>query len=320
MRFFLHFTMENPRVFSTMLEFEEQFKTEEDCYEYLKQHKWAKGYCCPKCEHDRAWISATGNTVCQECEHHNSLTAGTIFHGTSKPLMLWFRAIWYITEQKNGVSALGLQRAIGLGSYHTAWAWLHKLRCAMVNPDRDRLSGVVEVDEAFYGGAKKGKGGRGAEGKVLILIATENNNDAPGRIRMVEIPDASGDSLISAIQEMVELGSTIQTDGWKGYSKLNQKGYTREVIPRENTNPGESLLPLADLNISLFKRWALGTHQGAIGHDHIGYYMDEFTFRYNRRKSKNRGLLFQRLVENAVRIDPIPESLLVGGNYDIHHN
>lgn len=316
----LRFTMEDPQVFSTMLDFEEQFKTEQDCYDYLSQFKWPNGYCCPRCEHDQAWFTAHGNSICRKCEHHNSLRAGTIFHGSPKPLMLWFRAIWYITEQKNGVSALGLQRALGLGSYHTAWSWLHKLRCAMVNPDRDRLSGVVEVDEAFYGGAQKGKRGRGAEGKIMILVATENKDGVPGRVRFVEIADASAESLTTAISNIVEPGSTIQTDGWKGYATLDETGFKREIIPRQKNQPSESLLPMADLNISLFKRWALGTHQGAIGHDHIGYYLDEFTFRFNRRKSKNRGLLFQRLIENSVRIDPVPESLLVGGNYGLHHN
>lgn len=234
--------------------------------------------------------------------------------------MLWFRAIWYVTEQKNGVSALGLQRALGLGSYHTAWAWLHKLRCAMVRPDRDRLSGLVEVDEALYGGVKKGKRGRGADGKALILVATEDKNGVPGRVRLVQILDASEDSLKAALKQIVEPGSTVRTDGWAGYTKLDKIGLAHDIVAKETVENRENLLPMAHLNISLFKRWILGTHQGAIGHDHLGFYLDEFTFRFNRRKSKARGLLFQRLVENAMQIDPVTEELLIGGNYEIHHN
>lgn len=312
--------MKELAIFSTMLDFEEQFKTEQDCYEYLERFKWPDGFICPRCEHSESWSSARGTMICRKCEHHNSLTAGTIFHGSNKPLKLWFQAIWYVTEQKNGVSALGLQRALGLGSYHTAWAWLHKLRCAMVRPGRDRLSGIVEVDEAFYGGVKKGKRGRGADGKALIFVATEDNDGVPGRIRLVQIWNASAESLTAALNDTVEPGSIVRTDGWKGYQSLKPKGYKHEVISKENAEVSSNLLPMAHLNISLFKRWVLGTHQGAIGHDHIGYYLDEFTFRYNRRRSKARGLLFQRLVENAMQVDPVPEELLVGGNYEIHHN
>jgi transposase-like protein len=312
--------MEDPPIFSTMLDFEEQFKTDQDCYGYLQKFKWPEGFMCPRCGHSEAWTSARGMMICRKCEHHNSLTAGTIFHGSNKPLRLWFRAIWYVTEQKNGVSALGLQRALGLGSYHTAWAWLHKLRCAMVSPGRDRLSGIVEVDEAFYGGVKKGKRGRGADGKALLFIATEDNDGVPGRVRLVQIWNASAESLTAALNNTVEPGSIVRTDGWKGYAGIKSKGYQHEIISKENAELSENLLPMAHLNISLFKRWILGTHQGAIGHDHIGYYLDEFTFRFNRRRSEARGLLFQRLVENAMQVDPVPEELLVGGNYELHHN
>ncbi len=312
--------MEETPLFSTMLEFEEQFRTEQDCHEYLQKFKWPDGYKCPLCDHPKGWISSKGNMICCECEHHNSLTASTIFHGSRKPLMLWFRAMWYVTEQKNGVSALGLQRAIGLGSYHTAWAWLHKLRCAMVRPDRDRLKGTVEVDEALYGGVKKGKRGRGADGKALILVATEDDDGFPGRVRLVQIWDASEDSLKAALAQTVEPGSTVRTDGWAGYTNLDEIGLKHEVVTKATATNSENLMPMAHLNISLFKRWILGTHQGAIGHDHLGFYLDEFTFRFNRRKSKARGLLFQRLVENAMQTDPVPEELLIGGNYEIHHN
>jgi transposase-like protein len=298
-----------------MLEFESEFRTEADCICYLRELRWPDGFRCLKCGHREVWTTAQSLVICPNCQHKTSLTSGTIFHQTRKPLLLWFRAIWYLTEQKSGVSALGLQRALGLGSYHTAWTWLHKLRCAMVRPGRDRLRGVVEVDEAFYGGAKAGKRGRGAEGKALILIATEDKAGAPGRLRMRRIEDASSRSLLGALEQMVESGSRIRTDGWNGYKGLLKAGYDHEVVDGGSCLTGEDLLPMAHLNIALLKRWLLGTHQGAIGQDHLDYYLDEFTFRFNRRTSKSRGLLFQRLVEQALNVEPVMEKQLKAGNY-----
>jgi len=303
---------------STMLDFEHQFREESDCLSYLQKFKWPNGYQCLKCGSTEYWIASGNVTVCRNCQYQCSLTAGTIFHGTRKPLMFWFRAIWYVTEQKNGVSALGLQRALGLGSYHTAWTWMHKLRCAMVRPGRDRLSGCVEVDEAYYGGIKKGKRGRGADGKALILIATEDKNGKPGRVRLRHIEDASGKSLLDALKQMVEPGSRIRTDGWKGYSALCKNGFEHQVVDGGSCLVGEDLLPMAHLTVSLLKRWLLGTHQGAIGHSHLGYYLDEYTFRFNRRTSKSRGLLFQRLIEQAMAVDPVMNKELNNGNYDAH--
>ena len=303
-----------------MLDFEHQFQEEADCYAYLQNLKWPEGYRCPKCNHCEAWQASNGLTICRNCQHQSSLTAGTIFHKTRKPLLFWFRAIWYVTQQKHGVSALGLQRALGLGSYHTAWAWMHKLRCAMVRPGRDRLSGTVEVDEAYYGGLKKGKRGRGAEGKALILIASEDQNGKPGRIRLQHIEDACGNSLLKALGDMVEPGSRIRTDGWKGYNALRQAGYQHDVVDGGSCLVGEDLLPMAHLITSLLKRWLLGTHQGAVGHSHLGYYLDEFTFRFNRRTSKSRGLLFERLVAQAMMIDPVMNSDLENKNYETPSN
>ncbi len=300
---------------SKMLDFEHQFRHESDCVEYLQKLKWSDGYKCPKCAHYEAWQSKNGLAICKQCQHQCSLTAGTIFHKTRKPLLFWFRAIWYVTQQKHGVSALGLQRALDLGSYHTAWAWMHKLRCAMVRPGRDRLSGIVEVDEAYYGGIKKGKRGRGADGKALVLIASEDKNGKPGRIRLRHIEDASGKCLLRALQEMVEPGSRIRTDGWKGYSRLQRSGYEHDVVDGGSCLVGEDLLPMAHLITSLLKRWLLGTHQGAIGHSHLGYYLDEFTFRFNRRTSKSRGLLFERLIAQAMTVSPVMNNDLENGEY-----
>jgi transposase-like protein len=303
-----------------MLEFEAQFKSESDCVDYLEQFKWPQGFVCPRCGCEKYWRSDRRLYLCRGCEMQISLTSGTIFHQTRKPLMMWFRAMWYATQQKYGVSALGLQRALGLASYNTAWSWLHKLRCAMVRPGRDHLKGTVEVDETYVGGVKTGKRGRGASGKTLVLIAVEDPGQTLGRIRLRHIPDAGEKSLLDALKTMVEPGSTIRTDGWAGYANLSKNGFGHQVVDGGSCKVGEDLLPLAHRVAALLKRWLLGTHQGAVNQSHLAYYLDEFTFRFNRRTSASRGLLFQRLVEHAMQIDPVYNKSLKGGNYDKNHS
>lgn len=299
----------------TIMEFEERFATEEACREYLFKLRWPDGFRCSHCEGQTAWSRNRDLHECANCGFQTSVTAGTIFQDTKKPLGLWFRAIWYVVGQKNGVSALGLQRVLGLGSYRTAWTWLHKLRRAMVRPGRDRLSGTVEVDETYIGGEKPGKRGRGAAGKTLVVIAVEDKGNRLGRIRLRRVADASADSLTAAVKESVEPGSTVRTDGWSGYSALASKGYTHTVV-RQDVAVGENLLPLANRVAALLKRWLMGTHQGAVHPSHLDYYLDEFTFRFNRRTSRSRGKLFYRLVQQAVLVDPVPVKDIEGGTTD----
>jgi transposase-like protein len=249
---------------------------------------------------------------CQECGHQTSVTAGTIFQDTRKPLVDWFRAMYWLASQKNGASALGLQRVLGLGSYKTAWTWLHKLRRAMVRPSRDRLSGRVEVDETYLGGMEEGKRGRQTERKSLIVIAAQEDGPGIGRIRMKRIPDASAESLIGFAQEAIQPGSTVHTDGWLGYIPLEENGYAHEITFLKGKKESASeLMPRVHRIASLLKRWILGTHQGAVSHEHLEYYLDEFTFRFNRRRSANRGKLFYRLVQQAVAIDPVPYKSMI---------
>ena len=299
----------------TVLEFEKRFSTEKACREYLFQLRWPEGFRCSRCGFHEAWITKRGLYRCKKCDFQISVTAGTIFQDTHKPLRLWFRAMWYVTNQKQGVSALGLQKFLGLGSYKTAWIWLHKLRRAMVRPGRDRLSGSVEVDETYVGGEHEGKRGRGSEGKALVLVAAEDKGDVFGRIRLVRIKDASADCLIGAIKRSVEPKSTIRTDGWNGYKPLEYENY-HHIIIRKEAAVGDNPLPLANRVASLLKRWLLGTHQGAVQQSHLDYYLDEFTFRFNRRTSRFRGKLFYRLVQQAVVIQPITREEIRGGtNY-----
>lgn len=288
----------------TVLEFRERFATEEACRAYLEALRWPDGFACPQCGGSRAWAMQRGLHWCRDCDYQASVTAGTLFQDTHKPLRLWFEAMWYVTNQKSGVSALGLQRVLGLGSYHTAWSWLHKLRRAMVRPGRDRLSGVVEVDEVFIGGERPGKRGRGAAGKTLVIIAAQQEGKRIGRVRLRRVADAAGESLEPAIWEMVEPGSTVRTDGWGGYNGLTELGYQHRVIQKD-AHLGDNLLPLVNLVASLLKRWLLGTHQGGVQHSHLDYYLDEYTFRFNRRTSKSRGLLFYRLISQAIDLGPV---------------
>ena len=179
----------------------------------------------------------------------------------------------------------------------------------MVRPGRDRLAGVVEVDEIFIGGERSGKRGRGAAGKTLVVIAAQQAEKGIGRIRLSRVANAAGESLEPAVQQMVEPGSEVHTDGWRGYNGLPGLGYQHKVI-RETPDLGDNLLPLANRVASLLKRWLLGTHQGAVQSSHLDYYLDEYTFRFNRRTSKSRGLLFYRLITQAVHLRPITGSPL----------
>ena len=295
-----------------LLELEARFSTEEACRGYLFQLRWPDGFGCPRCGGRKAWPASDLLWECAGCHRQISVTAGTIFQDSRLPLTLWFRAVWWVTSQKNGVSAMGLQRGLGLKSYKTAWTMLHKLRHAMVRPGRDRLQGRVEVDEAFVGGEEEGVHGRQIESKAMIAVAVEEDGDGIGRIRMRRIPDASAESLMPFIEDSVEPDSVVHTDGWLGYQPLNGKGYRHTItFLKGNRKTASELMPRVHLAVALLKRWLLGTHQGGVSTEHLDAYLDEFTFRFNRRKSRSRGKLFYRLLEQAVAVEPLPYKSLV---------
>ena len=215
---------------------------------------------------------------------------------------------------------MGLQRVLGLKSYTTAWTWLQKIRTAMVNPNRTKLSGTVEVDECYIGGEEHdGKRGRGAtENKSLVVIGIElpesEKKNQLGRVRMKVIPDASGDSLVGFIKENVEPGSTVITDGWSGFASAGKNGFAHVVLTKFEVADSKNILPHVHMIVSLLKRWLLGTHQGAVQEMHLQAYLDEYVFRFNRRKSANRGLLFYRLLECAMHVPPTTQDELLGHN------
>jgi transposase-like protein len=292
---------------------DEWFRSDAACRDYIRRLRWPNGFVCAHCGVGKEpWGMAGGWLRCRTCRGETSLTAGTIFEGTRKPLRLWFLAMWFVTSQKNGVSALGLQRVLGLGSYETAWTWLHKLRRAMVRPGRDLLSGAVEVDETYIGGPEEGTRGRETDNKAIVAVAAEKNGRGPGRIRLGRINDVSADSLLPFVQSAVTPGTTVDTDGWRGYAGLAAAGYQHRVtVISGGSDPAHEVMPRVHLVASLLKRWLIGTHQGGIQHQHLDYYLDEFTFRFNRRRSQARGLLFHRLAQQAVAVAPAPYHTIV---------
>jgi len=305
----------------TFDEFVKRFSTEEQCRDYLFQLRWPDGFECPHCGGREYGIIGDKLYWCVKCKYKMSVTSGTIFQDTRSPLKTWFTAIWWITTQKYGASAEGLQQILGLSSYETAWTWLHKIRKAMVRSDRSKLTGTVEVDETYIGGEEHSTStGRGTGNKVLVAIAVELRETGkssktglkkPGRVRLSVIADASTESLKPFVIDNIEKGSEVITDGWSSYSFLAKSGYTHTVYVQSKKEADEKILPHVHLIISLLKRWLLGTHQGAVSDKHMQAYLEEYTFRFNRRDSAKRGLLFQRLLEGAVDCSPLTYNDLV---------
>jgi transposase-like protein/predicted RNA-binding Zn-ribbon protein involved in translation (DUF1610 family) len=297
----------------TLLELERRFSDASSCRAYLLALRWPGGFVCPGCGGRQGLAIRRELWRCGQCRRETSVTAGTIFQDSKLPLTVWFRAMWQVTSQKNGMSALGLQRVLGLGSYKTAWAMLHKLRRAMVRPGRDRLHGVVEVDETYWGGQEEGVRGRQTLDKALIAVAAEaapGRGQAIGRIRLRHIPNTNRATLHGFIAQAIEPGSTVVTDGLQSYRDLKGYVHDRSVEQRQPAD-AEHLLPRVHRVASLLKRWLLGTHQGAIAHEHLNDYLDEFTFRFNRRQSASRGKLFYRLAQQAMQVEPAPFDSLV---------
>ena len=296
----------------TRLELDEFFPDDAACLEYVEGLRWPEGFVCVGCGGlGEVWRASRGRLVCPHCRRQTSVLAGTVFHRTRSPLRLWFLAAWELTSQKYGANALGLQRVLGLGSYKTAWVWLHKLRRAMVRPDRDQLSGVVQVDESYVGGVEAGVRGRETIKKAIVAIAAEVDGRKIGRIRLRWVPDLSAPVLRGFVKDSIAPASTVHTDGWPSYQGLAKLGLRHTVTNLSTSgDPAHVLMSAVHRVASLLKRWVLGTLQGGIAREHLPYYLDEFTFRFNRRTSRARGLLFYRLLEQAVQCAPTPASAL----------
>jgi transposase-like protein len=297
----------------TWSEFMDWFHSEQACSDYLERLRWPKEFLCPKCGViGTAVKTSRARLVCQSCKHQTSVTAGTIFDKTRTPLKVWLAGAWYVTNQKHGVSALGLQSVLGLGSYQTAWTMLHRFRRAMVRPGRELLNGLVEVDETYIAIGDKSipPGGKRRHRKItktLVVIAVEMIEPKGfGRIRLKRITDASESQVIPFVKDVIQAGATVHTDGSAAYRSLEEEGYVhKRSVVRGSEIPAHVSLPGVHRVASLIQRWLLGTHQGAVQPAKLDHYLDEFVFRFNRRKSLSRGMLFYRLVEQALIATPV---------------
>lgn len=292
-------------------EFQSWFATDADCLDYLEWLRWPDGFACARCGNVGGWRVADGSFKCTGCKTQTAVTAGTLFDRRRTPLTVWFQACWEFATAKDGISALALKRTLQIGSYQTAWAMLHRLRSVLIRPGRELLSGQVEVDETYIGGEEAGLAGGRAKGKkALVVVAVEVTSPKGfGRCRMRIIPDGSASSLHPFITDNIAVGSTVITDGWNGYLGINKAGYTHDRRSQRAAKAlGEDidkLLPGVHRIASLAKRWLLSTHQGAVNTEHLTGYLDEFCFRFNRRRSRSRGLVFLRVLQLAVGHDPV---------------
>ena len=284
-------------------------------YGYIEGLRWPDEFFCRACGcFGEPWRATRGRLVCSSCRHQTSVTTGTIFEKTRTPLTTWFEVAWHLTTAKNGMSAQTLSRTLGT-SYQVAWAMLHRYRVAMVRAEREPLRGEVEVDEAFVGGVDHGgKRGRGTRKSIVVIAVEVERPKGFGRVRMRHVPDASGTSLMPFVCDVVAPGSLMLTDGWGGYKELPEHGYAhRATVLSTSGNPANVSMPGVHRIASLLKRWILGTHHGSIDPDHLQSYLEEFTFRFNRRSSGSCGLVFRRLLEQAVDTAPVTEAAVTHG-------
>lgn len=299
-----------------IIDFSDRFTDDESCRIYLETIRWPHGFICPVCKTKDAWKTSRNTFYCSNCKRQTSVTAGTIFAATRIPLRVWFYAMWFLTGEKNGISAKGLQRELGISRYETVWTIIHKLRRSMVRPGRDLLSGNIEIDETYIGGPEGNLKGRKVESNSIVAIAVEVQGDSMGRIRLKRIPDVSSASLHGFVSETIERKSSILTDAWNGYNGLTKLDYNHNIVNIKRSGMlAHELLPHVSRVAALLKRWLLGTHQGAIEKKHLDFYLDEFVFRFNRRTSKHRGKLFYRLIQQTLQFDPITwEEVSAGTN------
>ena len=277
--------MARPSFPESLAEFQARFSTEEACAACLAQSRWPDGFTCPRCGGKEAFgLPRRGLCQCKGCGYQVSVTAGTVMHRTRVSLTQWFRAAYLMTTLTPGISAVQLQRQLGLGSYRTAWTMLHKLRRATVNPDREKLRGNVEVDDAYVGGKEEDVVGRQVETKTPVAVAVEVRGRASGRIRLRALRDMSGESLVPFVQAVVEPGSAVYTDGWSGYEGLKKAGYKHRVRPMKGAKDPSKVLRHAHRAVSNLKARLLGTHHG-VSQKHLQPYLDEFAFRFNRRRT-----------------------------------
>jgi transposase-like protein len=289
----------------SIVDFQERFPDDAACLEYLAASRWPEGFRCPACEGERAWVLERRHLwECAECHQQTSVTAGTVMHGTRTSLRLWFWAAYLVATHTPGISAVQLQRQLGISRYETAWLILQKLRRSMVAPERKPLRGEVEVDETLVGGYHEGRrGGRQRDGtKTLVGVIVEVRGEGSGRLRLEVLPDAGQDTLTPWVKTNVERGAIVHTDGWDGYGKLAGAGFDhRPLLQRRDHPDARKLLPRAHRAVSNLKTWLQGTHRG-VSPEHLQVYLDEFVFRHNRRRTPMAA--FQTLLGLGAQHEP----------------
>ena len=306
----------------TYREFVVMFPDEEACLRYIEGLRWPDGFICPTCGNiNESWRASRGRLVCSACHKHVRIGAGTIFDKTRTPLTTWFEAAWHVTTAKNGMSAKTLERTLGT-SYRVAWTMLQRYRIAMVRAERKQLTGNVEIDETFVGGIEHGgKRGRGTSKNIVVIAVEVIEPKGFGRIRMRFIPNASGSSLIPFVCDVVAEDAFVSTDAWSGYNTLSKHGYIhQQTVLSDSGDPAHVAMPGVHRIASLLKRWILGTHQGSVTPEHLQWYLEECTFRCNRRTSNSRGLVFRRLIEQAVVTEPVTDADITYGYQWEKHN
>jgi transposase-like protein len=299
----------------TWLEFEDFFPDEESCHQYLAALRWPDGFVCSVCQWTgHPWLVRRHLYRCRHCRRECSVTTGTLFQRTHLPLRIWFLAAWEMTSTKHGTTAVDVQRQLGLGSYTTAWLLCHKLRRAMVRSGRDQLSGTVEADEIYLGSLEPGRrGGWSSLTKAIIVVVVETKRDHLGRVRLKHVPDLTARSLAGFVREVVVPGSHVHTDKLQSYASLKRDYRHEATAVTTLPESAETALPGVNRIAALLKRWLLGVVQGGLAREHLQTYLEEFSFRFNRRSSSARGLLFRRLLEQVVVTEPLPWEKLAQG-------
>jgi hypothetical protein len=296
----------------SLIEFQRRFRDESACAAYLVQARWPDGFRCPACGQAKGWELSTKAFTweCADCGRQTSVTAGTVMHASKLPLAVWFWAAYLMATHSNGIAALQLQKQLGLGSYKSAWLLAGKLRRAMVAPDRSPLAGLVEIDETAIPLRRKddppsGGQGRGSRGRMLVAGAVEVHDGGPGRVRLAAIADFSAQSLHAFVEADVAAGATARTDGWSGYPGAPGVTHDPHVV---GPMAAHIILPWTHRVFANLKTWALGVYHG-LRKKHLQSYLDEFTFRFNRRRTRHAA--FRSLLSIAVALQPTTYNMLI---------
>jgi hypothetical protein len=296
----------------TLAEFVQRFSDEQSCAEVLRRWKYhERGFACPRCGHEESWFLPSRRLdECRRCHKQVSLTAGTVMHATRKPLRLWFLAMYLFIASKRGISALELQRELGLAKYQTAWTWLHKLRDAVGGRSTKPLEGHVELDDTWEGGLRRGKPGRPMvqDRSALVMGAVEVSpqHACTGRVRLESVADGSAEAVRDFLGDHIKRGAVLFTDDWRSYRAPAQEHGCEHRPTNISKAPEDAheILPAIHRVFSLLHRVLLGTYQGGVRRKHLPRYLAEFEFRFNRRNSSRRGLLFQRVLSCATQRHP----------------